>query len=68
MTPFDDDVRSPCISMCTMDPSRGSMADRAAGGLCVGCLRTVDEIIEWGTATAGRKLEILANIGARRGA
>jgi predicted Fe-S protein YdhL (DUF1289 family) len=51
-----------------MDPSRGSMADRAAGGLCVGCLRTVDEIIEWGTATAGRKLEILANIGARRGA
>ena len=31
---------SPCISVCTMDD---------ATGLCVGCLRTIDEIIAWGT-------------------
>ncbi len=62
----DDAIRSPCISMCTMDPSRGSEVDRAAGGLCVGCLRTIDEIIEWGTATATRKREILAIVGLRR--
>jgi len=64
---FDDDaIGSPCISICKMDPSRGSEVDRAAGGLCVGCLRTLDEIIEWGTASATRKLEILAIVGLRR--
>lgn len=31
---------SPCISVCRMD---------AHGGLCVGCLRTLDEIAAWGT-------------------
>ena len=33
-------VPSPCISVCTMDD---------ATGLCVGCLRTIDEIIAWST-------------------
>jgi predicted Fe-S protein YdhL (DUF1289 family) len=33
-------VPSPCISVCRMD---------AASGLCVGCLRTLDEIAAWGT-------------------
>ncbi len=53
-------LASPCISICKMDPRAGSDADRAAGGLCVGCLRTLDEIVEWGTASTDRKRVILA--------
>ena len=56
---IDDDVPSPCICVCKMDPALGSPQDRAAGGLCVGCRRTLDEIIEWGTATDTRKRAIL---------
>lgn len=32
-------VPSPCISVCRMD-------DRS--GLCLGCFRTIDEIVAWG--------------------
>ncbi len=60
-----DPVASPCISICRMDPVAGSVADRAAGGLCVGCLRTLDEIVEWGTASDDRKRVILQAIAQR---
>ena len=33
------DVPSPCISICRMD---------ASSGLCLGCFRTIDEIMVWG--------------------
>ena len=66
---FDDDpVASPCISICNMDPLAGSAGDRAAGGLCVGCLRTLDEIVEWGTASNDRKHAILATVSRRQSA
>ena len=60
------DLPSPCISICRMDRDRGSVAERAAGGLCVGCLRTIDEIVEWGMASDQRKREVLEAIEARR--
>lgn len=68
MTPMtrEAELPSPCISICRMDPDRGSVADRAAGGLCVGCLRTIDEIVEWGMASDQRKREVLASIESRR--
>ena len=65
MNDSDDDVRSPCVSICKMDPRRGTVDERAAGGLCVGCLRTLDEIIEWGTATDARKQVIVASTLSR---
>ena len=34
-------VPSPCINVCEMDK---------ATGLCRGCMRTIDEIVAWGTA------------------
>ena len=34
-------IPSPCISLCEMAPDTG---------LCRGCLRTIDEIIAWGSA------------------
>ncbi len=60
------DLPSPCISICRMDPDRGSVDERAAGGLCVGCLRTIDEIVEWGMASEQRKRDVLEAIALRR--
>jgi len=42
-------VPSPCISVCRIDD---------ASGLCVGCLRTLDEIAAWGALddTARRRV------------
>ncbi len=62
----EDEVPSPCISICKMDPSLGAAEERAAGGLCTGCLRTLDEIIEWGRATPVRKRAIRQLIELRK--
>ena len=51
-----------------MDAARGTIAERAGGGLCVGCLRTLDEIIEWGRATPARKRAIWSLIESRKDA
>jgi predicted Fe-S protein YdhL (DUF1289 family) len=48
---------SPCINVCRMD---------AASGLCVGCLRTLDEIAAWGSASNERKTQILQAVDLRR--
>lgn len=39
-------VPSPCISVCRMDPH---------SGLCLGCYRTLDEIVAWGGSTEPQK-------------
>ena len=62
----DRDVPTPCVSICKMDTRMGSMAERAAGGLCVGCHRSIDEIIAWGTADDADKRVIWRRILARR--
>lgn len=49
-------VTSPCMSVCQMD---------AASGLCVGCLRTLDEIAQWGQANAEDKRAVWASIESR---
>ena len=67
MASYDDDpVASPCISICKMDRNLGTVAERAAGGLCVGCLRTIEEIVDWGKASDDRKRAIVAAIDRRR--
>ena len=54
-----ENVPSPCISVCRMD---------AQSGLCVGCGRTLDEIVRWtSTPEAGRRA-VWARIGQRFGA
>lgn len=50
---------SPCVSICVMD-------DRS--GLCNGCQRSIDEIIDWGTAAESRKRQIWLAILQRRAA
>jgi predicted Fe-S protein YdhL (DUF1289 family) len=54
-----DHVPSPCISVCTMD---------AAGVLCLGCFRTLDEIAVWSVLDADAKRAVLAALPARRNA
>ncbi|MFD1561422.1 DUF1289 domain-containing protein [Paraburkholderia silviterrae] len=43
-------VKSPCIEVCTFDGKTG---------LCVGCLRTLDEIRGWKKMTDHRRHQIL---------
>ncbi len=44
---------SPCMSVCVMD--EGS-------GLCRGCLRTLEEIAQWGNADTATKRAVWARI------
>jgi len=53
--PPGDQVASPCTRVCTLDP-----LDR-----CLGCGRTLGEIVEWGSASNSRRREILALLPAR---
>jgi len=50
-------VPSPCISVCVMD---------AAGVLCLGCFRTLDEIAAWSLLDADTKRGVLAALPERR--
>jgi len=51
-------VASPCVSICRMDP---------ASGLCVGCLRTLDEIAQWSRLNDDDKRAVLDQLEARAG-
>lgn len=52
-------VPSPCIGMCKMAPDTG---------LCEGCLRSIDEIIGWGTQSDDYKRAVWADIRRREAA
>ncbi len=56
--PADPGPASPCTGVCVMHPR---------AGLCVGCLRRLDEIAAWpGLDAAGRRA-ILAALPGREG-
>ncbi|HJV76432.1 MAG TPA: DUF1289 domain-containing protein [Noviherbaspirillum sp.] len=48
---------SPCISICKMN---------SRTGLCEGCLRTIDEIAQWSSATEEMKRQMWIEIRRRR--
>lgn len=48
---------SPCISLCEMD---------AKTGLCMGCQRTMDEIVAWGSASDDERRAVWREIELRR--
>jgi predicted Fe-S protein YdhL (DUF1289 family) len=50
---------SPCLGICLMDPTTR---------MCRGCLRTIDEIRDWYTATRAEQRAILERLAARRAA
>ncbi len=48
---------SPCIGVCAMD---------ARSGLCVGCLRTIDEIAAWSGLDDAQRRAVMLQLPARR--
>lgn len=50
-------IESPCIAVCRLDDDK----------ICVGCGRSVDEIMEWKKSTTERKREIVENARTRQG-
>jgi predicted Fe-S protein YdhL (DUF1289 family) len=57
MTDARKPIPSPCTNTCQLDPATGH---------CTGCLRTVDEIMQWPSATAAEKRDILARLPLRK--
>lgn len=55
---FDQTVPSPCIAVCTLDEN----------DVCIGCLRTADEIREWMILDRDEKLAVLERVRDRRSA
>jgi uncharacterized protein len=53
----DNEPASPCNRSCTLDP---------ATDICVGCLRTLQEILGWSAYTVEEKLAVLKQIEVRR--
>lgn len=51
------EVPSPCVSVCVVDP---------AGGYCLGCYRTLDEIAAWINFDAPERLAVWDAIAVRR--
>ena len=51
-----DQVPSPCVSICKMDP---------ASELCEGCFRTLDEIALWSRMEEKSKRAVWMQIGQR---
>lgn len=51
-----DEVPSPCVSVCRMDP---------VSELCEGCFRSLDEIALWGRMEEEGKREVWKLIGQR---
>ncbi|MBT5231587.1 MAG: DUF1289 domain-containing protein [Methylococcales bacterium] len=49
-------IPSPCIRNCCLDEE----------DVCLGCFRSVDEITQWGAATATQRLEILKQAKIRQ--
>lgn len=52
------EVRSPCINICRLDAQR----------VCVGCLRSVDEIAGWRALSDAQRRAVLARLEAARAA
>lgn len=50
------EIESPCVKVCVIHP---------AEGLCVGCLRSLDEIARWSAMTGDQRRAVMADLPAR---
>lgn len=53
-----DEVESPCVKTCVIHPE---------AQLCVGCLRSLDEIAMWSVMTPDERRRIMAELPGRSG-
>lgn len=51
-----NEVDSPCVKLCTIHPTER---------LCVGCLRTIEEITAWSRMEPGTRRAIMAELPGR---
>ncbi|MBE2278432.1 MAG: DUF1289 domain-containing protein [Rhodobacteraceae bacterium] len=51
-----DEIESPCVKICVIHPE---------ARLCVGCLRSLDEIAQWSRMTTAERQGIMAELPAR---
>lgn len=52
-----EEIESPCVKICVVHPE---------SGLCIGCLRTLDEIARWGALSAEERRRIMMELPARK--
>lgn len=50
-------IASPCVMVCTVD---------GASGLCLGCLRTLQEIATWSRMTDQGRAAVMADLPGRK--
>ncbi|MBO9621161.1 MAG: DUF1289 domain-containing protein [Sphingomonas sp.] len=50
-------IASPCVNLCRIDP---------ATGWCLGCARTIDEIVRWASTTAADRESVMTELPTRR--
>ena len=53
-----DEIESPCVKVCVIHPE---------ARLCVGCLRTIDEISGWSRMTPETRRAVMAELPSRTG-
>lgn len=51
-----DEVESPCVKLCALHPVEG---------ICVGCLRTRDEIGRWSLMSQAERRAVMSTLSAR---
>jgi predicted Fe-S protein YdhL (DUF1289 family) len=51
-----DEIESPCVKLCVVHPEER---------LCVGCLRTIEEISAWSRLTHEARAAIIADLPTR---
>lgn len=50
------EIDSPCVKLCTIHP---------AARICIGCLRSIDEIAQWSRLTPAERQAIMATLPTR---
>lgn len=51
-----DEIPSPCVKLCVVHPHER---------ICVGCLRTIEEIAAWSRLTPEARAAVMADLPAR---
>ena len=51
------EVQSPCVKVCVVKPE---------AGICIGCLRTVDEITRWSRMTSDERRALIDELPNRK--
>ena len=51
-----DEIASPCVKLCVVHPDER---------ICVGCLRSIDEISQWSRMTHDERAAVMAELPER---